>query len=277
MTVDILIATVNKNLKNVPLVLLEEREDVSYIVSVQDIDGFGYEIPHTLKNRRDVKVVFCAGKGLSLNRNNCLKYSTKDICIIADDDVTYKDSYIDRIKNEFMKDPFLDILIGKIKTNLNEPEFRNYKSKIYKINIFNFKNVCSVEIAFKREVIMSNNLFFDTNFGLGSAKFSVGGEESIFIRDAILKKLRVFYFPIYIVNHNYESSGSLNIFNKKFKVYLGAYSKRVFGVFGAFLFFYFLYRYKGDIKSVSSFFSDFFEGFKCKSKHETNKNKIIFF
>ncbi|MCD8425796.1 glycosyltransferase family 2 protein [Tenacibaculum dicentrarchi] len=262
MTVDILISTISSNVKNIPMILLNQRADVFYIVSIQKLNDTSYDIPSILKEREDVKLVFCEKGGLSLNRNNCLKNAKSDICVIADDDVRYKDSYIDELKDKFIKDTTLDILSGKIKTNLNEPEFKKYKEVIEPINIFNFKNICSVEIAFKRSKIIDNNLLFDTRFGLGSPNFSIGGEESIFIRDAIKKKLKIVYFPMYMVNHKYESSGTLNVFNHKFMNFLGAYSKRVFGVFGVFLFFYFLYRYRKEIKSRIEFFNLFLTGFR---------------
>ncbi|WP_440122500.1 glycosyltransferase [Tenacibaculum sp. Ill] len=263
MTVDILIATVNKNLKNVPLVLLEEREDVSYIVSVQDIDGFGYEIPHALKNRRDVKVVFCIGKGLSLNRNNCLKYSTKDICVIADDDVSYKNEYIDIIKSKFIENTTLDVLVGKIKTYAGEPEYKKYKEKKHSINIFNFKNISSIEIAFRRASIIKNSLSFDTDFGLGSKKFPKGGEESIFIKDALDKKLNVLYFPFFIVEHPYESSGKIKEYNEKYYCFLGGYSRRVFGKLGVVFIIYFLIKLREGLtlSQNSLFIKKFIKGF----------------
>lgn len=264
MTIDILISTISSNISNVPFVLLKQREDVSYIISIQVINNVAYEIPDVLKQRKDVSIFFCKEKGLSMNRNNCIKHATSDICIIADDDVKYKNSYIDKIKNEFIKDSSLDILIGKIKTNIGEKEYKNYKQKVQKITFLNFKNISSIEIGFRRRSIINSDLVFDKNFGLGSTKFSKGGEESIFIRDAILKKMKIFYYPFYIVNHPYESSGKTTDFNQQYMVFLGGYSRRVSGVFGYLLFVYFLYKHRRRLKTfkkVTMFFSFFYKGF----------------
>ena len=262
MTVDILISTINTNINNVPSVLLKARADVSYIISIQEINNVEYNIPDVLKQRKDVSIFLCKEKGLSMNRNNCIKHASSDICIIADDDVKYKDFYIDKIKNEFIKDPSLDVFAGKIKTNIGEPEFRNYKNYKNRINFFNFKNVCSIEIAFRKKQIIENKLYFDSNFGLGSTRFSIGGEESIFIKDCLNKKLNIFFFPVYMVNHKFESSGSFNLFDITFQNFLGAYSKRVFGKKGFFLFFYFCFRYRNDLKSTVNFYKSFLKGFK---------------
>ena len=264
MTVDILIATINTNINNVPSVLLKARADVSYIISIQEINNVAYEIPDVLKQRKDVSIFFCKEKGLSMNRNNCIKHATSDICIIADDDVRYKDSYIDKIKNEFIKDDSLDVFAGKIKTNKGEQEYKNYKQKVQKITFLNFKNISSIEICFRRKSIITSDLVFDKNFGLGSTKFSKGGEESIFIRDAILKEMKIFYYPFYIVNHPYESSGKITDFNQQYMVFLGGYSRRISGVFGCLLFVYFLYRYRSRLKTfkkVTMFFGFFYKGF----------------
>ncbi|MCD8405991.1 glycosyltransferase family 2 protein [Tenacibaculum dicentrarchi] len=264
MTVDILISTISSNVKNIPMILLNQRADVFYIVSIQKLNDTSYDIPSILKEREDVKLVFCEKGGLSLNRNNCLKNAKSDICVIADDDVRYKDSYIDELKDKFIKDTTLDILSGKIKTNPGEQEYKEYKKESKKITFFNFKNISSVEIAFRRKSIIDNNLTFDQNFGLGSPKYSTGGEESIFIRDAIFKKLKIVYFPFYLVNHPYESSGKINKFDQKLMTFLGGYSRRLFGLIGFIFFFYFLIRHRSKIKSVKHsiyFFVCFFKGF----------------
>ena len=110
MKLDVLICTYNERVVHVPDVLLPYRPDVSYIVSMQYADKKYFQyIPGELKNRRDVKLIFLEGKGLSRNRNHCLDAATGDIALIADDDCRYKDEYFDRIVETFGSHPEVDI------------------------------------------------------------------------------------------------------------------------------------------------------------------------
>lgn len=82
MKLDVLICTYNERVVHVPDVLLPYRPDVSYIVSMQYTDKKYFQyIPGELKNRRDVKLIFLEGKGLSRNRNHCLDAATGDIAL----------------------------------------------------------------------------------------------------------------------------------------------------------------------------------------------------
>lgn len=75
MKLNILIATHNEKVANVPSIFLPEREDVSYIVSYQysDEQKLSY-IPDGLK-REDVVFLPMRDLGLCKNRNNALSYA----------------------------------------------------------------------------------------------------------------------------------------------------------------------------------------------------------
>ena len=49
-------------------------------------------------------------------------------------------------------------------------------------------SVCSCQITFKRKSIVDNNIFLNEMFGIGS-KF-ISGEENIFLKEALKKKLK---------------------------------------------------------------------------------------
>ena len=85
-TLDILICTIDDGILKVPAMLLPERADVRYIVSVQHtIPQSLINVPAPLVYRQDVTIGFLEGKGLSRNRNNALRMSDADICLVADD------------------------------------------------------------------------------------------------------------------------------------------------------------------------------------------------
>ena len=81
MKLHVLICCYNDSLLDVPDILLPERPDVSYVISHQH--SAGYSLPDDTDERKsrvnemlarpDVVLTSIEGKGVSRNRNNCLK------------------------------------------------------------------------------------------------------------------------------------------------------------------------------------------------------------
>ena len=133
-------------------------------------------------------------KGLSKSRNKAIKYSSSKICLIADDDMYYVDDYEKIVETAFKENLNADIIAFVVDNeNLNR---RKKILKEGKISLIRTMKLQSVQIAFRRESIISNNLSFDENFGAGSTY--PWGEENIFLFDCIRKGLKVYYCPIKI-------------------------------------------------------------------------------
>lgn len=213
-TIQILISTINSRVKNVEDILLDKRDDLSYIIICQYTTPDPPKIPIVLEDRGDVTIIFSKGKGLTKSRNIALKNISADIGIIADDDVRYTNESIDIIKNTHTQNPEVSIALFKIDTK-EDREYKNYAKNevIFSLNKFPHWP-SSIEITFKRKDIQ-NKIWFDERFGLGT-KFP-GGEEKLFILDALKQSKIVKYFPYNIVHHPYESSGKKisGKFNKK--------------------------------------------------------------
>lgn len=71
----------------------------------------------------------------------------------------------------------------------------------------------------------SKNIFFDERFGLGTILRQ--GEEEILVNDLITAKLKGNYYPLYIVEHPFESTGSMPMKESKKYFLKGAFSKRL--------------------------------------------------
>ncbi len=224
MNVDILICTFNEGINRVKEVLLDYRKDIHYVVSHQITNSDYDYIPLELK-RKDVAVFQIKSKGLSLNRNACLNHAKGDICFIADDDVKYTYQYIDTVKGIFLKDSRLDVCIGKIKTDTNV-DYKAYPSYSRTIKKWNVTKISSIEIIVKRSSILQFNVIFDIRFGLGSSLFAYGGEEAVFIMDCLNVGMNVRYYPVYVSQHPFESSGKLVRHDDEFIQYHGALIKR---------------------------------------------------
>ena len=221
MKLSVLICTLNEGILSVPDILKAEREDVSYIVSFQYSDEkYLSLLPDALK-RRDVHIATLPGKGLCRNRNHALSLVDSGIALIADDDVRYMDDTFDLILNTFEVNKQVDLAFFKIKTPKGEPEYKEYPSKTTPYTRWKGYAPCSIEIAFRVDPVKKNGLWFDERFGLGSENLS-GGEELMFV-DACLKKgLKAWFFPEYIVEHPYLSTGRNKAFNRSEVMTMGA-------------------------------------------------------
>lgn len=211
MILDVLICCYNESINTVSNILLKPRTDVQYIISHQYNDSIYNIVPDSLY-RNDVLVVKNFGKGLSKNRNIAFEHAQHDICLIADDDVRYTDSYFDTIINEHKINNDKDVIVFKIKPTDSESEFKPYPKNDYLITPKNLKHyISSIEITFKRKRFLNKNISFDERFGLGSKYFNQGGEEEILIFDCLKKGLKIYFINKYIVEHSFISTGRLNL------------------------------------------------------------------
>ena len=229
MTVDILICTYNEGIQNIPKILLTPIDNLFYKISFQITDESYNKIPEVLLNRSDVYVSVIYSKGLSNNRNNAISISSSDICFVADDDVNYTQEYIETVARVFEQDESLDVFVGRIQTPVGDSEYKKYKTNSFKVSYRNISRISSVEVAFRREAIMENGIFFDSDFGLGG-NFFAQGEEGIFLGDCLRKGLVIRYYPYYIVEHPFVSSGKKVDYDERYIMYWGAYCKRAYGL-----------------------------------------------
>ena len=218
MTLEVLICTIDNGISQIPQLLLPHIDGVSYLVSWQHSTHDEITAPDEL-SRDDVKVVHLQGRGLSRNRNNAMRNATADICLIADDDCTYRPEYFASIIDTFKNDTTLDLATFRMK--------HSYEGKAYPKHSFNLKHfergyyITSFEIAFRRSAIQGK-LWFNEMFGLGAPVLQ-SGEENIFIIDAIKLGLNCSFFPIVIVEHNHPTTSSSRVCNPGVIMAEGAY------------------------------------------------------
>ncbi|MBR3324851.1 MAG: glycosyltransferase family 2 protein [Clostridia bacterium] len=129
--------------------------------------------------------------GLSNSRNRGLEHSTEEILILCDDDVVYNEDYEKNIVNEFISNPKADVIYF----NVNSP-YRKYRiiKKRKRLHIYNSLNYASCNIAFRRKSIENKNIKFNNMFG-PNAKWE-NGSDTIFIRDVLKNKLKIYSCPI---------------------------------------------------------------------------------
>ena len=216
MKIEVLISTMN--LKNQQDLLKKMNVDGSVIInqtknkSLTDIE--------TGKN----KLFSYEEKGLSKSRNKAIEHSSADICIIADDDLRYEDDYEKIVEEGYKKYPDADVIAFYV-DNVDDSKRRKARRE-GKINLLTSMRVQSVQMTFKRESITKNVIKFNENFGAGTEIHS--GEENIFLKDCLKKKLRIYNFPKKIATIQNNDSTWMKGHDKQYFIAKGATFYEIF-------------------------------------------------
>jgi len=159
-----------------------------------------------------VKVISTNGRGVGKNRNIALLNASADICVIGDDDLIYAPDYPEMIIRAFEELPDADIIVFHI-VNLKTPNNRII-TKVKRVSLFNFVRYGASRIAFKRESLLKANIWFSLLYG-GGAKYSAG-EDTLFLREALKKGLKIYTYPKKIADAIQETSTWFNGYNEKY-------------------------------------------------------------
>lgn len=226
MKLNILISTINDGIKNIEKIFLPVDNAISYIISHQITNNKDYSKEvRPLKLRKDTIYLSLDVKGLSKNRNNCLKHINADIVYICDDDVSLLYENILKVIEKFENSDNLDVLRCQVKTFEGKP-YKQYKTREYKVDsLIQLSNFSSIEMTVKSSFIKENDILFDENFGIG-AQYPIG-EDFIFITDILKKNGNIVHYPMDIVEHGEFGTGGILSDNIIFG--RGAVFRRVFG------------------------------------------------
>lgn len=191
-----------KGLERIDKLLLPPREGIGYVVSWQDHRDA--EIPNSLAERNDVRILRFDGSGLSANRNNALENCQADIVLIGDDDLVYRPDAFDNIREAFANDSTLEYASFQYDSPDNKPYPRletsiNPAPKGFYQTTF--------EVAIRRES-RAAKLRFSNLFGPG-APYLTAGEDEFFLLTANKMGLNCRFFPIIIAKHPTLTSGAL--------------------------------------------------------------------
>ncbi len=218
MGLELLIATMHQ--KDFSLV---ERMNVgsdAVVINQCDEDG-----THEFKFRgHTVRWFNTTERGLSRSRNMALKNAREEICLLCDDDETLIDGYSQIVENTFLEYPKADLIafdfIKVHKTKRYKKSFEYGNSSVVK-KAPRFKTYCSIQLAFRRQRILENELYFDPRFGAGSQLIS-SGEESVWQNAAKKKGLLLLHAPEVIAKLNQQESTWFSQINAKYYYDLGA-------------------------------------------------------
>ncbi len=250
MKLNILISTINDGIKNIEKIFLPTDNRISYIISHQITNNKDYSNEVTkLKRQQDIIYLSLDVKGLSKNRNNCLKHINGDIVYICDDDISLLYESILKVIEKFKNSDNLDVLRCQVRTFEGKP-YKKYNPQEYKIDsIMQLTNFSSIEMIVKSSFIKENHIFFDEDFGIG-AQYQVG-EDFIFIADILKKNGNIVHYPIDIVKHGEFGTGGM--LSDNVIVGRGAVFRRVFGKLSFIVNIYFAIKNKKKYKAKYTF------------------------
>ena len=206
MSIQVLVATMNQTDHS----LLENMNIQSDAIIGNQCDK--NEIEEFDYNGHTVKYLSFAERGVGLNRNNVLMRATSDICILADDDLKFRDGYTKIVEKYFKENPDCDVIIFNIKGSKS----RYVIKKKFKVSFRNFMRFGAVRITFRRKSVTKHGIYFNLHFG-GGTEYSAG-EDTLFLHECLKKGLKIIAVPEYIATllDNRESTWFKGYTNKFF-------------------------------------------------------------
>lgn len=198
--------------------LLEKMNIRSDAIIINQCDINKFE--EFTSNGHKIKFLSFKEQGVGLSRNTALMRSDGDICLFADDDMTYVDKYNEIISREFQKNPQADVIVFNVpSTNIERPTYIIPKPS--RVKWYNSLRYGAVKIAVRTEKIKKANVFFSLLFG-GGAKYSAG-EDSLFIADCLRKGLEIYANPQIIGYVNQKESSWFEGYTDKYFIDKGAF------------------------------------------------------
>lgn len=163
------------------------------------------------------KMISTDTRGVGINRNLALMHADADICLFSDDDVRYIDGYGQIIAQAFAENPSADVLIF----NLYHDEAFYKIEKKFRVRWYNFMRFATYRVAVRTSPVKTRGILFNTSFGGGCAYQS--GEDTLFLRDCLHKKLKIIALPVYIAEMKQERPSTwFRGYDKKFLYDKGA-------------------------------------------------------
>ena len=199
-SLEILISTKDRdNLDFLNNIFVNNNAHSNPILIINQTQNLNFSCPHS----DNINLINVNEIGLSKSRNLAIANAKADICLLADDDIVYENNFESIILNAFNLNPTADIITFKM-NDFKGNSFKDYPI-IKKHNKKSLSFVNSVVIAFRRNSIISNKVFFDENFGLGST-FQTA-DEYVFLRNALNLNLNIVFHNEVILSHPVDSSG----------------------------------------------------------------------
>lgn len=189
------------------------RNDLGFLKPMfihNDIDDFDLIIVNQTTedkllvcDKPNIKIINSFERGSPASRNLAIKHATKDICLMADDDIVYQPDLKKKIIEAYKKYPNAAMVSFEAVDELDKLYTNYYPEGIH--NKKSLKKIYTWVITFNRSVFNKHSIFFNHYFGVGSV--FKGETEYVFLRNAFDQNLKMIHVAKTIVMHPDESSG----------------------------------------------------------------------
>ncbi len=151
-------------------------------------------------------------RGVGLSRNSALMRAQAEISVFADEDIIYEDGYEKKIELAFDNNKEADMILFNVKVAPSRRTYWNEGEK--RIRWYNYGRYPAYSIAARTDSLHRANVSFSLLFG-GGAKYS-NGEDSLFLRDCLKKRLKIFASTEVIGEEKERESTWFHGYNDKF-------------------------------------------------------------
>lgn len=266
MKIEVLVATMHQK----DYRLLEKMKINSNVLFINQSDINMYDEYNS--NGYRVRMFSNTQRGLSKSRNQALLLAEGEVCLLADDDIEYKEGYREKVLKAFEKIPDADIIVfNTTMINYSGGVRRKEIKKIRRAP--RYKNYGSVRIAFRKDSLLKNNIWFNIFFGAGS--FFGSGEESLVLRAANKKRLKIYEYPESIAEVDYSVSTWFEGYNEKYFYNKGAFLEAAYPKCKYFLMYYFLIKFRKlttlSDRKILYWIRKGFNGYKELKPYEDNR------
>lgn len=186
-----------------------------------------------------VELISSADRGVGKNRNKALSYASGTYLMCSDQDMIYVDGYEKIVEDAFAKCPQADIIVFKLEYLNRFTPGRKEKESFKKVHIWNCMRYGTARVAMRKSAIDKACLSFSPLYG-GGAPYS-SGEDSLFIREAFRKGLKMYSSPTVIAKVKQEESSWFHGYTDKFFVDKGILIANAFPKMKYLLAYYFAY------------------------------------
>lgn len=226
MNIQVLVAAMNQTDHSlVEKMNIKTNAIVANQCDINSVEQFEY-------NKKNIKYLNFAERGVGLNRNNALMRADGDILVFADDDECFFDDYNDIILRAYSEIPDADAIVFNIVTKGQDIGRREIK-KVSRLNIFNALNFGTARLTVKNSSIKRANINFHRNFG-GGTEYS-SGEDTLFLCDLLKNKLKVYAYPAFIATVDQTDSTWFDGYNERFFFDKGALFAAISKRYGRFM------------------------------------------
>lgn len=147
----------------------------------------------------EVKIVN-ARRGLSIARNEGLRFVKGEIVAFPDDDCWYPDNLLSRVQDVF-REPKIDVSIGRLMTPEGRLQFSHYPTRLKLCTKWDCLWLSVSVCLFFRAELFKSGLSFDEQLGLGSAALFQSGEEADLVLQAFERQSKIWFVPEIQVYH----------------------------------------------------------------------------